>query len=68
MMEKQTFNIPSISCGHCVNTIKNELMEQKGITSVAGDPMAHSITVEFDDSQTVDTIKAILKKINYPAT
>ncbi len=67
-MEKQTFNIPNISCGHCVNAIKNELMEQKGITGVAGDPVARSITVEFDDSQTVEKIKAVLKEINYPAT
>ncbi|GAB6143423.1 heavy-metal-associated domain-containing protein [Desulfocicer niacini] len=66
-MEKQTFSIPNISCAHCVNAIKNELMEQKGITDVVGDPVTRNITVKFDNSQTVDKIKAILKEINYPA-
>jgi len=30
-MEKQTFSIPNISCGHCVMSIKNELIELKGV-------------------------------------
>ena len=33
-MEKHTFLIPSISCGHCVMTIKNELSELAGVKSV----------------------------------
>ena len=30
-MEKKTFTIENISCGHCVMSIKNELGEMAGI-------------------------------------
>ncbi|MGD8980911.1 MAG: heavy-metal-associated domain-containing protein, partial [Desulfobacterales bacterium] len=35
-MEKKTFTIENISCGHCVMSIKNELGEMAGILSVDG--------------------------------
>lgn len=66
-MEKQTFSIPSISCGHCVMTIKNELTELAGISKVDGDPESKRVTVEWDQPATVDKIKETLKAINYPA-
>jgi hypothetical protein len=37
-MEKRTFSVPSISCGHCVRTIKNELSELEGVSAVEGSP------------------------------
>jgi copper chaperone CopZ len=66
-MEKQTFSIPNISCGHCVMTIKNELSELAGISKVDGDPESKNVTVEWDAPTTVDKIKDTLKEINYPA-
>ncbi len=66
-MEKQTFSIPSISCGHCVMTIKNELSELAGVSKVEGDPDSKSLTVEWDTPATLDKIKETLKEINYPA-
>jgi copper ion binding protein len=66
-MEKQTFQIPNISCGHCVMTIKNELGDLEGITNVDGDPENKQITVEWDTPATLDKIKDTLKEINYPA-
>ena len=36
-MEKQTFNIPNISCGHCTMAIENELKEIDGISDVQSD-------------------------------
>ena len=66
-MEKQTFSIPNISCGHCVMTIKNELGELEGITNVDGNPDDKSVTVEWDTPATLDKIKDTLKEINYPA-
>ena len=32
-METQTFTIPNITCGHCVMTIKNELLELDGVAA-----------------------------------
>ncbi|MBR9979415.1 MAG: heavy-metal-associated domain-containing protein [Desulfatitalea sp.] len=67
-MEKQTFKIPKISCGHCTRTIENELKEVPGVSSVAGNINDKSVTVEFDAPATRDKIMATLKEINYPAT
>ncbi len=66
-MEKKTFSIPNISCGHCVMSIKNELSELDGVKSVDGNPEAKSIDVEWDAPITEDTIIDTLKEINYPA-
>jgi copper chaperone len=66
-MEKKTFSIANISCGHCVMTIKNELSELDGVKSVEGNPEARSIDVEWDTPITEDKIIETLKEINYPA-
>jgi copper chaperone len=67
-MEKQTFTISNISCGHCVMTIKNELSELEGVKVVEGDPENKTITVEWETPTTLDRIRDILKEINYPAS
>lgn len=66
-MEKQTFTIPNISCGHCVMTIKNELGELAGVGNVDGDQETKQVTVEWDAPATLEKIKETLKEINYPA-
>ena len=66
-MEIKTFSIPNISCGHCVNSIKNELGELDGVKRVDGDPQKKSITVEWESPVTLEQIEATLKEINYPA-
>jgi copper ion binding protein len=66
-MEKKTFSIPSISCGHCVNAIKTELNELDGVSGVEGDIEGKSVEVEWDAPATEDSIKNKLTEINYPA-
>jgi len=66
-MEKKTFSIPSISCGHCVNAIKGELSEIDGVSRVEGDIAGKSIEVEWDAPATENQIKSKLTEINYPA-
>ncbi|MBN1625995.1 MAG: heavy-metal-associated domain-containing protein [Deltaproteobacteria bacterium] len=65
-MEKKTFLVPNISCGHCVMTIKNELGDMEGVLNVEGNPETKLITVEWDAPATLDEIKETLKEINYP--
>ena len=67
-MEKRTFSIPNISCGHCVMTIKNELNELVGIKQVGGDTQNKAITVEWESPTTLQEIRDTLKEINYPAS
>jgi copper chaperone len=67
-MEKKLFNIPNITCGHCVMTIKNELSELEGVKEVDGNPEHKQISVEWDAPATLETIRNTLKEINYPAS
>jgi copper chaperone CopZ len=66
-MEKTTLKVPNISCGHCVMSIKQELTEIEGVSSVEGDPGKKEIILEWDAPATLEKIKASLKEINYPA-
>ena len=66
-MEKTTFTIPNISCGHCVMSIKNELSDLEGVTAVDGDPDLKSMTVAWEAPATLEIIKTQLREINYPA-
>jgi copper ion binding protein len=66
-MEKKTFSIPTISCGHCVNSIKTELSELEGVSKVEGDIEGKRVEVEWDAPATEDRIKNKLTEINYPA-
>ncbi len=65
-MEKQSFTIPNISCGHCVMTIKNELEDMEGIRSVEGDPSNKTIMAELEAPATIEGIRTRLAEINYP--
>ena len=66
-MESKTFGVPNISCGHCVMTIKRELSELAGVTSVDGDAEGKTVTVAWDAPASEDGIKSLLAEINYPA-
>ena len=66
-MEKKTFSIPSISCGHCVNAIKTELTDLEGVSKVEGNIESKSVNVEWNSPATEETIKNKLTEINYPA-
>jgi copper chaperone len=66
-MDKQTFRIPKISCGHCTRTIENELKELEGVNTVQSSIDEKTVTVEYGPPATKETILATLKEINYPA-
>jgi copper chaperone CopZ len=66
-MQKTTFSVPNISCGHCVSAIQSELREMDGVVEVHGDPATKEITVEWDPPASESDIKATLAEINYPA-
>ncbi len=66
-MTQQTFNIPKISCGHCVTAIRDELSEMPGVQSVDGSPASKTVVVDWDAPASEDVIRAKLQEINYPA-
>jgi copper chaperone len=65
-MEKHTFSIPNISCGHCVMAIKNELSELEGVKSVEANLETKTIRVEWEKPATLKDIRQTLKDIGYP--
>jgi copper chaperone len=66
-MNQKTFTINNISCGHCTNTIKNELAEVPGVAAVEAEPGAKDVTVKWEAPATEDSIRSVLAEINYPA-
>ncbi len=66
-MAEKTFRVPNISCGHCVMSIKNELSELEGVSSVEGDADKKEVTVAFDAPASEEKIRGTLQEINYPA-
>ncbi len=66
-MQTKTFEVPSISCGHCVMAIENEVSELDGVTSIKADKDTRQVVVEWNEPASWDKIKALLVEINYPA-
>jgi copper chaperone CopZ len=60
------YNVPNISCGHCVHTIKMEVGDLAGVTEVDASAATKEVTVSFDSPATEDQIVALMKEINYP--
>lgn len=66
-MASKTFQVPNISCHHCVMTIQRELGELEGVVSAAGDVETKTVTVEWESPATWEGVKSLLDEINYPA-
>jgi copper chaperone len=65
-MTTVTYNVPNISCGHCVHTIQMELMELVGVSNVQASEATKQVTVEFEPPATEEKIESLLMEINYP--
>jgi copper chaperone len=65
-MTTVTYNIPNISCGHCVHTIKMEISSLEGVQSIDASADAKTATITFDPPATEAAIKDLLAEINYP--
>ena len=65
-MKTVTYNIPNISCMHCVHTIQNEIAEVPGVKTVVANNSTKKAVITFDAPATEEEIKAKLAEINYP--
>jgi copper chaperone len=66
-VEKRTFSIPNISCGHCTTAIQNELSELPGVSMIEGNIEAKTVTALWDEPASLDQILSTLRDINYPS-
>lgn len=60
------YNVPNISCGHCVHTIQMEVGDLEGVQSVKASNETKEVEVVFDSPATEDQIVTLMKEINYP--
>jgi copper chaperone len=60
------YQVPNISCGHCVHTIQMELGELEGVMVVEANQVDQSVHVEYEPPASEEKIVALLTEINYP--
>ena len=60
------YNIPRISCDHCVRTIQTELAALPGVQAVEGNADGKTVRVEFDPPATDEGLRKALAEISYP--
>lgn len=65
-MNSVEYQVPGISCGHCVRTIEMEVSELEGVTQVSADVDSKSVRVDFQDPVSEKVLKDRLKEIGYP--
>ena len=66
-MAAKTFKVPNISCGHCAMTIKREVGELEGVTSVKAEEASQMVSVEWNEPPASwEAIQSLLEEINYP--
>ena len=65
-MNQVKYEIPNISCGHCVNSIQVELNKLPGVSGAWADQETKFVEIEFEDPATEETIKTLLESIDYP--
>ena len=66
-MATSVLTVPTISCGHCENTINEALTPLAGVSSVRVDIPTKKVTVEYDPATTnVERFKEVLAEEEYP--
>lgn len=66
-METRTYEVPNISCGHCVHTIQTELTELSGVSRVSADQQSRRVEVDYAPPATDESVRRLLAEIDYPA-
>ena len=65
-MTKIIYNIPSISCNHCVRTIEQEINEVPGVEEVKADSETKTAEITYMGPATEEQLIKVLSEINYP--
>jgi copper ion binding protein len=65
-MENVQFDVPGISCGHCVKTIDQVVGELAGVRAVRADLDTKRVEVTYDAPATREQIAATMTEWGYP--
>ncbi len=64
-MKTESFNVPAISCQHCVNAITNEVSPIDGVKSVVVDLTSKMVRVESSEAVSRETLTAAIVEAGY---
>lgn len=64
-MQTVKYTVPNISCGHCTNSIKMEVIEMEGVSSVEAEIASKEVVISYDAPATEEKIISLMKEINY---
>ena len=65
-MATVTYEVPNISCGHCVHTIETEVGELDGVLRVSADLDSKMVEIDFEPPANERKIVELLAEIDYP--
>ncbi len=63
---KTSIVVDNLKCGGCANTITKKLSVLEGISNVSVDKDTSTVTYEYTDEKTPETVEAALAKMGYP--
>ncbi len=62
---QKTWNIPTISCNHCLMSIRRELKFVDGVEYVDGDVQSKTVVVAYTNEAALDRARAALAEAGY---
>ena len=62
---KKTLTIPTISCGHCLMSIKRELNFVDGVDFIDGNVDAKTVLVEYSADDALGQARRMLAEVGY---
>lgn len=65
-MATRTFEVPNISCQHCVRRITRALSALPGVLSVQAEEETRRVVVEYEGAEALARVRATLEEIGYP--
>ncbi len=65
-MTTKTYQVPNISCGHCVATIERELKHLEGVIAAKADLDTKHVTVEVQQDTVLPEVEQTMAEIGYP--
>lgn len=67
-MSTQTFTVTGMTCGHCVNSVTEEISEIKGVTAVVVELESGLVTVEAESEIDRELVVAAVTEAGYTVT
>ncbi|WP_410660446.1 heavy-metal-associated domain-containing protein [Amycolatopsis sp. lyj-112] len=67
-MSETTYNVTGMTCGHCVNSVTEEIGKIDGVTDVRVDLPSGAVTVVSPQEPEVAEVRAAVEEAGYELT